>query len=99
MGAACCQGRKHVLCEKPCAVSAADLKEMISCCDENGVFFMDGVMFMHDLRYASMKGILDDGLSVGPIKRITAAFTFLCDENFIGSKIFLLFLSPVIFER
>jgi predicted dehydrogenase len=36
---------KHVLCEKPCAVNAADLKEMIDCCEKHGVMFMDGVMY------------------------------------------------------
>ena len=40
------RARKHVLCEKPCAVSAAELSQIIDACDEHGVAFMDGVMFM-----------------------------------------------------
>src|ERR1035438_8493080 len=44
------QNGKHVVCEKPCAVSAADLDEMTSACRKNRVQFMDGVMFMHSPR-------------------------------------------------
>ena len=41
---------KHVLCEKPCAVTLADLQEMSGACAAAGKVFMDGVMFMHDAR-------------------------------------------------
>ena len=41
---------KHVLCEKPCAVSLSDLEEMAEACAAAGVLLMDGVMFMHDAR-------------------------------------------------
>ncbi|HUA67452.1 MAG TPA: Gfo/Idh/MocA family oxidoreductase, partial [Candidatus Saccharimonadales bacterium] len=37
---------KHVICEKPCGVSLADVQEMINACAKNRVQFMDGVMFM-----------------------------------------------------
>src|ERR1035437_8046264 len=43
---------KHVVCEKPCAVNAADLQEMISACPKNRVQLMDGVMFLHSTRTA-----------------------------------------------
>ncbi len=48
---------KHVICEKPCAVSAADLSEMISACRKNRVQFMDGVMFMHNPRLGRVREI------------------------------------------
>ena len=41
---------KHVLCEKPVGVSAADVVEMLAACKKNNVQFMDGVMFMHSQR-------------------------------------------------
>ncbi len=78
---------KHVLCEKPCAVSTADLREMISCCERHGVLFMDGVMFMHDPRYLAMREILEDRVSVGSIKRITTAFSFRSAGDFAGNDI------------
>ena len=78
---------KHVLCEKPCAVSAADLREMIACCDLHGVRFMDGVMFMHDPRFRHLREILDDGESVGEIRRITSAFSFRGGDDFAAADI------------
>ncbi|MES2475388.1 MAG: Gfo/Idh/MocA family oxidoreductase [Verrucomicrobiota bacterium] len=78
---------KHVLSEKPCAVSADDLCEMIECCEANGVLFMDGVVFMHDLRFAAMRGILDDGSTLGDLKRISSAFSFRADDRFLIDNI------------
>ena len=73
---------KHVLCEKPCAVNAADLREMIAACEKHGVLFMDGVVFMHDPRFARLRELIDDGVTVGQVKRITSAFTFRADDQF-----------------
>ncbi|MGA2800981.1 MAG: Gfo/Idh/MocA family oxidoreductase [Verrucomicrobiota bacterium] len=74
---------KHVICEKPCALSAADLREMISTCRKNRVQFMDGVMFMHNPRMTRIREALDDGKSVGQIKRIMSNFSFhLAEDQF-----------------
>lgn len=68
------EARKHVLCEKPCGCSASDVREMIDACRRSRVQFMDGVMFMHSCRLASMRSVLDDGASVGRVKRVTSSF-------------------------
>jgi predicted dehydrogenase len=81
------QAGKHVICEKPCGVSAADVREMISACKKNRVQFMDGVMFMHNPRLARIRKFLDDGKSLGQIKRITSQFSFHMDENVYGSNV------------
>jgi predicted dehydrogenase len=78
---------KHVICEKPCAVNAAELEEMISACRKNHVQFMDGVMFMHNRRLGQIRAVLNDGTSVGPLKRITSHFSFAGSEEFIRSDI------------
>jgi predicted dehydrogenase len=78
---------KHVLCEKPCATSAAGLEAMISACRKNRVQFMDGVMFMHSPRLASVRGLLDDGKSVGAVRRISSAFSFYAGERFFSNNI------------
>ncbi len=78
---------KHVICEKPCAVSAADLQEMISACKKNRVQFMDGVMFMHNARLPRVREVLDDGKSVGPLRRISSAFSFLGTGQFPDNNI------------
>jgi predicted dehydrogenase len=78
---------KHVVCEKPCAVNSADLEEMISACRQHRVQFMDGVMFMHHPRLARVRDILDDGKSVGEVRRISSAFSFYNGREFFRDNI------------
>lgn len=67
---------KHVLCEKPCAVNAADLREMIEACARNKVQFMDGVMFMHNPRLDVIRRVLEDNQRIGKLRRIESTFSF-----------------------
>ena len=78
---------KHVMCEKPCAVSAADLEEMIGACHDNNVQFMDGVMYMHSQRMEAVREALNDPANVGEIKRITSQFSFCAPEEFRENNI------------
>ncbi|MCB1232079.1 MAG: Gfo/Idh/MocA family oxidoreductase [Verrucomicrobiae bacterium] len=75
---------KHVLCEKPCGSTAADVEEMIAACRDAGVQFMDGVMFMHSDRLPALRDVLDDGKTVGTIKRIASQFSFFAPEDFLA---------------
>jgi len=81
------QNGKHVLCEKPCAVNAAELEAMLSACRQHAVQFLDGVMFMHSPRLARVREVLDDGLSVGSIRRIASAFAFYSGQDFFRTNI------------
>jgi predicted dehydrogenase len=78
---------KHVVCEKPCATSLADLREMIDACHDHNVQFMDGVMFMHSARMEGMRQVLDDGATVGQLQRITSAFSFSAQPEFFDTNI------------
>lgn len=78
---------KHIVCEKPCAVSVADLEEMLETCRRHGVQFMDGVMFSHSLRLERIRELLQDGKTIGSIKRITSSFAFKAPEEFFSSNI------------
>ena len=78
---------KHVLCEKPCGATADDLRPMIEACRANGVQFMDGVMFMHGGRLPAMRAVLDDGESVGEIRRVTSQFSFAAPDDFVRGNI------------
>jgi predicted dehydrogenase len=78
---------KHIVCEKPCATSVADLREMIEACRRNRVQFIDGVMFMHSRRLEQIRAVLDDGASVGEVKRITSAFSFGGSPEFFAGNI------------
>jgi predicted dehydrogenase len=81
------QHGKHVLCEKPCAASTADLQVMLAACRANAVQFLDGVMFMHSPRLARVREVLDDGQSVGPIRRLSSAFSFRAAGDFFRTNI------------
>jgi predicted dehydrogenase len=78
---------KHVICEKPCGLTAADVQEMLDACRRNRVQFMDGVMFMHNPRLQKIREALDDGNSVGRIKRIMSIFTFAVLEDWFRANI------------
>lgn len=81
------QAGKHVMVEKPCGVSTADVQKMVDACKANNVQFMDGVMFMHSARMNAMRAVLDDGVSVGEIRRIASQFSFCVDDPWVQSNI------------
>ena len=78
---------KHVMCEKPCASNATDLREMIEACRRHGVQFMDGVMYMHTQRLQQMRTILDAGHHVGKIRRVASQFSFNGGDDFEAGNI------------
>lgn len=78
---------KHVVCEKPCAINASDLREMLDACQRNRVQFMDGVMFMHSQRLDALRAALDDGQSIGQLRRIATQFSFLGNDDFTQQNI------------
>ena len=78
---------KHIVCEKPCAVTVSDLREMLDACREHKVQFLDGVMFMHSLRLEAMRAVLEDKQSVGQIRHMTSAFSFHAPPEFFTSNI------------
>lgn len=77
---------KHVVCEKPCAVTLADLVEMTDACRHHGVQFMDGVMFVHSERHRRIRELLAAGATVGTVRRINTQFSFLGDERFFADN-------------
>ena len=78
---------KHVLVEKPCGVNSADVREMLQECGDRNLQFMDGVMFMHSARLSLLRDVLNDGASVGQLRRIASQFSFLGDDAFLDSNI------------
>lgn len=78
---------KHVLAEKPAGLDAAEVRSLIDLATARGVQYMDGVMFMHSSRMLKLREVLDDGTSVGKLKRIAAHFSFRGGEEFAKSNI------------
>jgi predicted dehydrogenase len=78
---------KHVICEKPCAASVEHLREMLAVCRKNRVQFMDGVMFVHSRRLEAIRRALDDGSSIGQLKRLAFGFSFGAPPEFFTGNI------------
>lgn len=81
------QAGKHVLCEKPCAITREDLVDILDACRQNNVQFMDGVMFMHSLRLRQMRGAIDEPGNIGDIQRISSAFSFNGGDDWANENI------------
>jgi len=70
---------KHVLCEKPAALNAAQTREMIAACRANGVVFMEAFMYRYSARTAKVVELLRSGV-LGDIKFIQSQFRFLLNR-------------------
>lgn len=64
---------KHVLCEKPLAVSEAQVKEMFRAAEENGVFLMEAFAYLHSPFVRAVKAELDAG-AIGEVRYMESAF-------------------------
>ncbi|TDY45287.1 putative dehydrogenase [Alicyclobacillus sacchari] len=69
------QAGKHVLCEKPIALSAAEAEEMVVACAKAGVLLAEAFMYRHHPRYERISQIVRSG-EIGVIRGIHATFTF-----------------------
>lgn len=71
---------KHVLCEKPIALNAAECREMIAACRANGVRLMEAFMYRYSARTARVVEILRSG-ALGEVKFIHSQFRFLLSRT------------------
>ncbi|KAM0936148.1 putative D-xylose 1-dehydrogenase (NADP(+), D-xylono-1,5-lactone-forming) [Dioscorea sansibarensis] len=78
---------KHVLLEKPTALIVSDLDKILEACQQNGVQFMDGTMWVHHPRTARMKEVLSDPGLIGPIQMIHSSCTFSATPEFLETNI------------
>jgi predicted dehydrogenase len=70
---------KHVLCEKPLALTAADVRGMIAACAEHNVLFMEAFMYRYTERMKQMEAVLRAG-ALGEIKFVHASHRFLLNR-------------------
>jgi xylose dehydrogenase (NAD/NADP) len=66
---------KHVLCEKPLGVTAAECREMIESCHRHGVLLMEAFMYRFHPQQAAVREILASG-RLGTVQMVRGAFTF-----------------------
>lgn len=71
---------KHVLCEKPAALSAQEAKEMIEACEANGVKFMEAFMYQLHPQHARVKEIISSG-EIGEVKLIKSSHSFYLNNR------------------
>lgn len=67
------KAKKHVLCEKPLAVSETQAREMFRTAEENGVFLMEAFAYLHSPFVQAVKAELDSG-AAGEIRYLESAF-------------------------
>lgn len=64
---------KHVLCEKPLALNADDVREMFDEAEANGVILMEAYAYLHSQYVASLKEDVKSGI-IGDVDYIETAF-------------------------
>ena len=69
------QAGKHVLCEKPVAMQAADIDRLIAARDAAGVLAAEAFMIVHHPQWQRARELLAAG-AVGKLWRIDSAFSF-----------------------
>jgi predicted dehydrogenase len=70
---------KHVLCEKPLALNAAEVRAMIAACGARGVTLMEAFMYRYTARTRAVLEVLRSGV-LGEIKFVHASFRFLLNR-------------------
>lgn len=71
---------KHVLCEKPLALTAQEAQEMAAACEKAGVVFAEAFMYRYHPRYNVIHDIIRSG-EIGEIRGIHGTFTFNNAKN------------------
>lgn len=66
---------KHVLCEKPLAMDAAECRDMEAAADSNGVRLMEAFMYRFHPRTERLVAMVREG-AVGPVRTVRSCFTF-----------------------
>lgn len=79
--------KKHVLLEKPPALTTEDLDKIISACEKQGVQLMDGTMWMHHPRTAKVKEALKNKELFGEILEVHSSFFVPMSPQFFTENI------------
>ena len=66
---------KHVLCEKPAALDAAETADMIEHCVARGVVWMEAFMYRFHPQWEAVRRLLGEG-AIGELRTVRAVFTF-----------------------
>jgi predicted dehydrogenase len=75
----CLRAGKHVLCEKPIALKAAEIDGLIAARDAAGRVAAEAFMVVHHPQWARVQEILASG-EIGELRQVQGAFSFFNDD-------------------
>jgi predicted dehydrogenase len=70
---------KHVLCEKPLAMTAAEAEEMVRACAKEGVLLMEAFMYRLHPSWESVRELLASG-RIGRLRAVQSWFSYFNDD-------------------
>jgi xylose dehydrogenase (NAD/NADP) len=73
------QAGKHVLCEKPLALSVSECDQIIAAAEAAGVVVAEAVMYLHHPLLHKVRQLVRDG-AVGEVRLVRGAFSFFLDR-------------------
>ncbi len=76
---AAAEAGKHVLCEKPLAMSAAQADEMVRACEEAGVLLAEAFMYRHHPTWVEAASLVADG-AIGQLQAVQSWFSYFNDD-------------------
>jgi predicted dehydrogenase len=71
---------KHVLCEKPLALTSTEAKEMVDHCRACGVILCEAFMWRHQARTVALKKLVTEGI-IGDLRLVRSSFSFPIDMS------------------
>jgi D-xylose 1-dehydrogenase (NADP+, D-xylono-1,5-lactone-forming) len=77
---AAAQAGKHILCEKPLALNAAEAQEMVDAAANAGVLLAEAFMYRHHPLVSKVLELINSG-AIGDLRLIRATFTFAMDRD------------------
>lgn len=76
---AAAEAGKHVLCEKPLAMTSVEAREMIDVCATNDVLLMEAFMYRLHPLWQKTKQLVDDG-AIGDLRSVHTVFSYFNDD-------------------
>lgn len=70
---------KHILCEKPIAMTSAEASTMVAACDRAGVKLMEAFMYRLHPMWVEAKRLVDEG-AIGELMAVDALFSYFNDD-------------------
>lgn len=74
------QKGKHVLCEKPIALTAQEAEEIVQACEEHGVKFMEAFMYQLHPQHQRVRDIIKSG-EIGEVKLFKSSHSFFLNNR------------------